>query len=225
VLPAVVMAAGLGTRLRPVTERWPKPVLPIDGEPVLATLLRELERAGCPEATVVVGHLGDQVRRLCESLELRLPLRFGVQDGPTGSGGAVAAARAEPPYLVLGADTVFTPGDVGRFCADFERSGAAGALALRPPEGSVGVRAAGGRIERLRADEPTHTGVPLWAVGAPLRARVAEPVGAPPHELAAAFQAAIDAGTPIAGVEIGPTRDLTTPADLLVENFAYLREL
>ena len=39
------MAAGEGTRLRPLTERWPKPVLPIDGRPVLATLLRELAAA------------------------------------------------------------------------------------------------------------------------------------------------------------------------------------
>ena len=43
---AVVMAAGEGSRLRPLTERWPKPVLPIDGRPVIATLLRELAGAG-----------------------------------------------------------------------------------------------------------------------------------------------------------------------------------
>ena len=40
------MAAGEGTRLRPLTERWAKSVLPIDGRPVLAVLLRELARAG-----------------------------------------------------------------------------------------------------------------------------------------------------------------------------------
>jgi glucose-1-phosphate thymidylyltransferase len=43
---AVVMAAGEGKRLRPLTERWPKPVLPIDGRPVIGTLLRELVAAG-----------------------------------------------------------------------------------------------------------------------------------------------------------------------------------
>ena len=43
---AVVMAAGLGTRMRPISERWPKPVLPIDGRPVVATLLRDLAGAG-----------------------------------------------------------------------------------------------------------------------------------------------------------------------------------
>jgi len=46
------MAAGEGRRLRPLTERWPKPVLPIDGRPVIATLLRELAAAGCSPSMV-----------------------------------------------------------------------------------------------------------------------------------------------------------------------------
>ena len=58
------MAAGEGMRLRPLTERWPKPVLPIDGRPVLGTLLRELAAAGIERAFVVTGHLGEQVRSL-----------------------------------------------------------------------------------------------------------------------------------------------------------------
>ena len=46
VIPAVVIAAGLGTRLRPLTERYAKPVLPVEGTPVIAHLLRELAAAG-----------------------------------------------------------------------------------------------------------------------------------------------------------------------------------
>src|SRR5439155_1564581 len=61
VIEAIVMAAGEGRRLRPVTERWPKPTLPIDGHPVIATLLRELRSAGCERVTVVTGHLAEQV--------------------------------------------------------------------------------------------------------------------------------------------------------------------
>ena len=45
-LPAVVIAAGVGSRLRPLTERYAKPLLPVDGKPVLALLLRELAAAG-----------------------------------------------------------------------------------------------------------------------------------------------------------------------------------
>ena len=47
----------------------------------------------------------------------------------------------------------------------------------------------------------------------------------PPYELAQAFQRAIDAGLRVAGIEIGKTRDLTFPLDLVVENVPYLRSL
>ena len=50
------MAAGEGRRLRPVTERWPKPILPIDGKPVVAMLLRELAAAGIELGAHTVTH-------------------------------------------------------------------------------------------------------------------------------------------------------------------------
>src|SRR5262249_51379009 len=58
------MAAGEGRRLRPLTETWPKPVLPIDGRPVIATLLRELSAAGVERVTVVSGHLAEVLEGL-----------------------------------------------------------------------------------------------------------------------------------------------------------------
>ncbi|MDQ4019206.1 MAG: sugar phosphate nucleotidyltransferase, partial [Actinomycetota bacterium] len=63
-MDAVVMAAGEGRRLRPLTERWAKPVLPIDGRPVVATLLRELAEAQLRDAWIVVGHLAHQIEHL-----------------------------------------------------------------------------------------------------------------------------------------------------------------
>jgi UTP-glucose-1-phosphate uridylyltransferase len=132
---AVVIAAGEGRRLRPLTERWPKPILPIDGKPVIATLLEELEAAGLGPVTVVVGHLGEQIRQL-----LRDPdVRFAEQAEPLGSADAVLqalGAGARAPFVVSAADTVFTPGDVGRFAAAWERSGASSAMA--PPLWGVG---------------------------------------------------------------------------------------
>src|SRR5207253_3258183 len=64
---AVVMAAGEGRRLRPVTERYAKPVLPVDGRPVIVSLLRELQAAGIGRITVVTGHLAEQVEGLLGS--------------------------------------------------------------------------------------------------------------------------------------------------------------
>jgi dTDP-glucose pyrophosphorylase len=223
---AVVMAAGEGRRLQPFTERWAKPVLPIDRRPVIVTLMEELQVAGIGESTVVVGHLAEQI----ESVLAGTPnVRFAVQPEPLGSADAVLRAGLKPPYLVAGADTVFTPGDVGRFLRDAE--GFDGALAVRrepPPDPPHrwAVRIEAGLVTQVLDDDPANplAGAPLWVVGAPV-ARFLPEVSGPPHELKDAVQAAVDSGARIAGIEIGRTRDLTHPLDLVVENFPYLSEL
>lgn len=129
------MAAGEGRRLRPLTERWPKPILPIDGKPVIVTLLRELQAAGLQPVTVVVGHLGDQVRALLDGLDVR----FAEQPEPLGSADAVRRAidaGARAPFVVSVADTVFAPGEIARFVREWERSGAPNAMA--PPLWGIG---------------------------------------------------------------------------------------
>jgi dTDP-glucose pyrophosphorylase len=223
---AVVMAAGEGRRLRPLTERWAKPVLPLDGRPVLVTLLHELASAGVEHTTVVVGHLRSQIERLLDGFPAEL--RFALQPEALGSADAVARAEAEPPYLVAGADTVFRRGDVAAFSAAAE--GAAGAIAVRrdpPPEPPHrhGVRMVDGVVERVLDDDPGSelAGAPLWMIGPDLHRIVTARPGSPPYELATAFQQAVDAGEQIRAIEIGPTRDLTDPLDLVEGNFAYLR--
>src|SRR5207248_8376807 len=130
---AVVMAAGEGRRLRPLTERYAKPVLPLDGRPVLATLLRELAAAGCERATIVVGHLAEQVEALAgDGRAFGLAVRYARQPAALGSADAIGralAAGASPPLLVTAADTVFTPGDIARFCRAV--AGHDGGLAVR----------------------------------------------------------------------------------------------
>lgn len=224
------MAAGEGTRLRPLTERWPKPVLPIDGRPVIATLLRELAAAGCERVFVVTGYLAEQVEALVgDGSGFGLDVEFTHQPSVLGSADAVRrglAAGAEPPVLVSGADTVFVPGEVARVAA--ESAGFAGGLACRrepPPEPPhrFATRVENGLVMRVLDDDPSNplSGAPLWVLGADVTPFL-EGLPGPPYELSGALQRAIDAGHRIAGVEIGPTRDLTNPFDLVVQNFTYL---
>src|SRR5438477_5659392 len=108
------MAAGLGTRLRPLTERWPKPVLPIDGRPVIARLLRDLAAAGCAHVWVVTGHLAEQVEALVgDGSAFGVQVRFVRQPDVLGSADAVRRGLdggAEVPVVVSAADTVFGAG-------------------------------------------------------------------------------------------------------------------
>ena len=222
-IPAVVIAAGLGTRLRPLTERYAKPVLPLDGQPVVARLLRDLSLAGCTRATVVTGHLAEQVEALLgDGSGFGVDVRYVRQPEPAGSADAVRRAGVEPPYLVAAADTVFPEGTIAHVVAE---ALPAGAIAVRRLPDRVPVRVRDGLVERVRdPDGPgSLSGAPLWAVGPPVHERLC--LDNRPWELGNAFQAAIDAGTEIAAVEIGTTRDLTTPIDLLEHNFAYLGSL
>ena len=229
------MAAGEGRRLRPLTERWAKPVLPIDGRPVVATLLHELRRAGLQTVWVVVGHLAEQVERLLErGAAFGVDVRYARQPEALGSADAISralAAGAEPPLVVTAADTVFAPGDIGSARARWVASGMPGGLGVRwlsPPDlgEQTRVRVEGRRIAAIGGPPQTRgdatlTAAPLWFLDAALAEAVTRTSG-PPFEAAAAFGEAIAAGTEILALDLGPMRDLTRPEDVIARNFPYL---
>jgi CTP:molybdopterin cytidylyltransferase MocA len=192
------MAAGEGLRLRPLTERWPKPVLPIDGRPVIVTIVHELAAAGCTPIVVVTGHLAAQVEALVEPLPY--DVHFVRQPPGQGSADAVKRAEAAPPYVVTAADTVFAPGDVGRFAA-----------AAAAHDGAYAMHGE----HRL----------PLWLLGAAVAQWLDPLPGQPPYELLEVFRLAVDAGADVSAIQVGRTRDLTSPVDVMDANFDYLRGL
>ena len=231
------MAAGEGRRLRPLTERWPKPILPIDGRPVVATLLHELRAAGFDEVFLVVGHLAERVERLIgDGAAFSLRIRYALQERPDGSADAVSAALgagARPPLLVTAADTAYTPGDLVRARREWEATGSAGGLGVRtlaPPElrHQTRVRVEEGLLTNLEAadpegEAPTLTAAPLWFLDDPILSRL-DGLSGPPYELAEAVLAAIATGEQVRAIALGPTRDLTNPEDVVARNFAYLWE-
>jgi len=215
---AVVMAAGEGTRLRPVTDGWPKPVLPIDGRPVVATLVRELRSVGCEHVTVVTGHLAEQVETLLgDGSGFGVEITYVRQPRVDGSADAVRralAADAKAPVLITGADHVFAKGTLERFAQEWD--GAPGAIAA--PRGNPPVDV---RLAKAFADVDELTSVPLWGLGVEL-VPFLEDLPGPPYELADAFGRGLDSDLEVRGVVVPGTRDLTDVVDLIQENFPYL---
>jgi NDP-sugar pyrophosphorylase family protein len=195
------MAAGEGRRIRPLSERWPKPVLPIDGRPVIASLVRELAAAGFATVTVVTGHLAEQVEELLgDGSAFGLALRFVRQPRPDGSADAVRralSAGAKSPLMATAADTLFASGDIRLFAEAFAASGAGAAMATNPEGGWA----------------------PLWGLSEAVTA-ILDDLPGPPYEL---LQAVERAGVEVARVPIGKTRGLTDPLDFVRENVPYLR--
>jgi hypothetical protein len=93
-----------------------------------------------------------------------------------------------------------------------------------PGAGIAAVRVENGLVTRVPDEDPANplAAASLWVLGPELEPYL-DRIAGPPYELAAAYQQAIDDGLGVSGIEIGSTRDLTDPLDLVEENFPYLR--
>ena len=118
------------------------------------------------------------------------------------------------------ADTVFAEGDVQRFAAAAE-TGPAVAVRRHPVAGGS-VSVAAGKVTRIGGTGGPLFHASLWGLTAALVPYL-EGLRGPPYELAEAYQRAIDEGHEVAAIEVGRTRDLTDPLDLVKENFPYLQ--
>ncbi len=109
-LVAVIPAAGAGTRLRPLTDRTPKPLLAVAGKPILAHILDRVAAARPDRIVLVVGPgaPGDRLRAYAASRR-DLPIACVLQEAPLGLGHAVLQARVEvagAPLLIVLGDTI-----------------------------------------------------------------------------------------------------------------------
>ena len=220
------MAAGEGMRLRPLTEHWPKPVLPIDGRPVVATLVRGLGTAGFEHVTVVTGHLAEQVQSLLgDGSAFDVRITYVHQPRADGSADAVRralAGGARQPVLVAAADTVFARGTFELFVREWD--GAPGAIGARLGQPRGGDKpGVDPRIAPALTTAAALTSVPLWGIGGEL-VPFLDSLPGPPFELADTFGRALDAGLEVRGIVVPDTRDLTRPVDVIRENFPYLSE-
>src|SRR5262245_12440836 len=111
-LPAAILAGGLATRLRPITEKIPKALIEINGEPFLAHQLRLLRGNGIERVVICAGYLGEQIRGFAGNgnrFQLHIDYSF---DGPVllGTGGALRRALGllGPAFFVIYGDSYLT---------------------------------------------------------------------------------------------------------------------
>ena len=106
---AMILAAGLGTRLLPITAQKPKPLLPVSGAPVLERVIRSLEKAGVDGIAVNTHHLADQISAWLAGRKSSVPLVESFEPRILGSGGGVKKMEdflRPDPFIVVNADLV-----------------------------------------------------------------------------------------------------------------------
>lgn len=108
-LTAVILAGGLGARLRPVIADRPKVLAPVAGRPFAHYLLDRLARAGCAKVVMSTGRMADQVEAALGRDYQGLPLAYSRESSPLDTGGAVALALpmvGADPFFVLNGDSL-----------------------------------------------------------------------------------------------------------------------
>ena len=106
----IVLAGGLGTRLRSVVADKPKCMAPVNGQPFLYHLLLNLHKQGIDHVVLSLGYMSEQVIEWCRSASLPLEVSFVTEPEPLGTGGAVMnalpALKGEGCFITNG-DTFF----------------------------------------------------------------------------------------------------------------------
>lgn len=244
-VPAMLLAAGRGERMRPLTDTCPKPLLPVHGRPLLAWHLEALARAGVARACINTAWLGERLRehfgsvfvlqRLPDKRE-QLSITYSNEGDDFGAaletaGGIARALPALGPMFWLAAGDVYAPGfsfgaqAVQRFAA----SDALAHLWLVPnppqhPQGDFGLAADGRALDPPAGDaQPRYT----YSTIALLRAELfappwcAIPAGNPRGDrapLAPLLRRAIAAGRVSAQLYRGLWVDVGTPGRLAALN-------
>jgi len=166
---ALALAAGRGTRLRPLTDHTPKPVLEVAGRPVLEHILRGLRAAGVAEAMVVVGHLGEQVEaRFGDGARLGMRLHYRRQAALSGTAAAALLAEdwlGDRPFALTWGDILTDWGNYRRLLDTFRREPCDALLGLNEvedPAAGAAVYREGSRITRIVEKPRPGTSTTRW---------------------------------------------------------------
>lgn len=132
-LPAVILVGGQGTRLRPLTDRVRKDMLPLVDRPLLAYTFEHLSRHGVKRSIVSCGYLPDQIEASFGTRHDRMELEYAVEDEPLGTGGAIgfAGRRLEASFFALNGDSL-READLSEMVAFHRSTGAKATILLTP---------------------------------------------------------------------------------------------
>jgi NDP-sugar pyrophosphorylase family protein len=161
-MKAMVLAAGQGTRLRPVTDGKPKALVPVAGRPMIEYALLLLRYYGIHEIIINLHHFGEQIEKhLGDGRRLGLEICYSIERELLGTGGGLLKARPflqDEAFIVINTDALIDL-NLAELIAFHRQAGAAATLVLRPDEkadqyGSMDVDVKGRIYRFLEAKAP-----------------------------------------------------------------------
>ena len=132
-MKAVILAGGKGTRLKPYTTIFPKPLMPIGDKPILEIVVRQLKSQGFEEIIMAVGHLAELIMTFFnDGSKYGIKIKYTREDKPLGTSGPLALMKDElkETFLMMNGD-VLTTLDYSDLVKYHKRNGAIATIALK----------------------------------------------------------------------------------------------
>lgn len=241
-MKAIILAAGEGKRLRPITGIVCKPLLPVGGRPIIEQLVENIREVGIGEISIVIGHLGEQIIDfLGDGSKYGVRLAYQEQRRKDGTAQALqlAADLVDRDVLVTAGDTAFSAEHLRTVIGYFYEQDCDLTLSLKRLDREKILAAS---TVKLEADNTISAIVEKPAPNQILSAIAAAPIYVAKraifdylprvkrsergeYEIASAIQLMIDDGLRVKGIFGGVAPDLTNLVDLLKLNFEYISRI
>lgn len=107
-LPVVIMAGGKGTRLKPITNVIPKPLVPVGDKTILEVIMDQFENIGCHKFYMSVNYKADMMKYYLSQLDHKYDVEFFMEDKPLGTIGSVSLLKGKiiTPFFVSNCDSI-----------------------------------------------------------------------------------------------------------------------
>jgi len=127
---AVILAGGLGTRMKPYTEKTPKPMVPVGGRPFLEYITNHLKKSGIKDIVICASYLHEHIEEhFGDGSAFGVKIRYSVEPEPLGTGGALKLAEKllDDKFVLLYGDN-FWPLNYRKIFEEYEKHGADGLM-------------------------------------------------------------------------------------------------
>jgi NDP-sugar pyrophosphorylase family protein len=237
-MQAVILAAGLGTRLRPITERRSKAMVPVVGRPLVEMALAPIVASGVRDVVMVVGPDDEEIREhFGGRSSLEISVHWVTQEERLGMAHALGLTLhlLDGPFLVSACDSLVSEKHIRDLMAAARSADTV--LSLLDVDASLVSRSAAveldGDVVRRIVEKPTRTQAPSNTVSlphyifspllAPLLSQVSRSMRGE-YELQDAIQQQIEAGARVVGVRAKDRVQVSSPGDLLALNRRILNQ-